>query len=119
MKYLFIVEYKDGSHYHQSPDDCSQMGKNTSSFGDVRQEDVARFSLRGNGHTYTVDLSDGHFEIDGISFRMHEGEASDPKLVYHRRNWLAFGQQGAVQHRIVFRFGWTDAYGQERIMEIE
>lgn len=119
MKYLFTVQYRDGSTYEQSPDDKSQTGKG-SAYGDVRRDEVLRFSLRGNGHVYTVDLSDGHFEVDGTPFRMHEGAVKSPKLTYCRRHLVGFnaGMQ-AVAHQVAFRFGWEAEDGKQVVMEID
>jgi hypothetical protein len=121
MKYLFIAQYKDGSQYDQSLDDCSKLGNNTSSFGDVRKDEVARFHLQGGGHIYTVDLSDGHFEIDGVPFRMHDDEVTDLELVYFRRHWVTFSQDTYKEEsrRTVFFFGWSDASGRKTIMQVE
>ncbi len=107
LKYLFQVEFFDQKpDYKQNPLDASVefppvkdengnlQGK--SCMADI-QEDVDNFNIKEFwlipnfflGHRYMVDLTDGHFEIDGIPFEV-EGERPLPvanlkfKLIYFR-----------------------------------
>ncbi len=111
MKYLFEAEFLDGTKYKQNKLDTSikwpavpnekgiLQGKNCMS--DI-QEDVDKFNIKRFtlieqtlfGRKYTVDLTDGHFEIDGIKIDV-EGERPLPiktnkyKLIY----WIVTTQQ--------------------------
>lgn len=88
LKYLFQATYKDGSHYLQNPEDTSVTRPEhecKSSFTDVRVDDVKVFFISNEEHTYSVNLEDGHFEIDGLPFYQHEDEhLHDFKLIYKR-----------------------------------
>lgn len=139
LKYLFIAEFQDGSVIEQEPADKSLIDpEKRSRFFDVLQQveagnHVVRFSLRGAGHIYTVDLIDGHFEVDGVSFKMIEGVLPEYRIVFFRRHTHSFnvnvdGEQKEVGHDIVYRMGWqctiTDPKDKEeknyqRVMEIE
>lgn len=86
LKYLFEATYKDGSVYKQNKEDLSikfppikdekgeWQGKN--SFTDIKEDienmKLAKFSLVENTKVFpkkfSVDLIDGHFEIDGNPF---------------------------------------------------
>jgi hypothetical protein len=67
LKYLFTAEMADGDVIQQTPEDKAQTQEWGSAFSDVIKREVKRFSLIGEGHTYMVDLTDGHIEIDGNS----------------------------------------------------
>lgn len=94
LDYLFVADFSDGTSYVQGPDDESLFhpkdaeGNGPNAYRDVcdRMEDVVRFHLEGNGHRYTVDLTDGHFEIDGTPFIVERKDLpiSDMRLVYLR-----------------------------------
>ncbi len=91
LRYLFGVRFADGSEFFQTAEDQSAIDAARSAYYDVCQarENGSRvevFQLEGQGHTYLVDLRDGHFEIDGAPFLVElppAGAALD--LVYFRR----------------------------------
>jgi len=128
LKYLFYAEYEDGSGVTQSPDDTSKTDPKRSAFFDVDQEKVSAFYLIGAHHSYSVDLKDGHFEINGTSFRFHE-EGEFPKdaklrLIFFRRHKHDFTSDlEEKSHSIVYRLGWqtNTAYGRniQHVMEID
>lgn len=131
MKYLFKVLYNNGDVYEQNEDDVSVTDPKKSCYFDVKQDQVKAFALCGKGHTYLVDLKDGHFEIDGIPFVMHEENdlLKDFRLIYWRRHTHSFNQRidahsqpEEIAHNIVFRFGWqaTNPKGQniQEVMQI-
>lgn len=64
LDYLFIAELANGSIYKQSPDDKARFTVG-SSFSDIANQPLKKFSLVGKGHIFTIDLLDGHLEIDG------------------------------------------------------
>lgn len=74
LKYLFRAEFSDGSIYDQTQEDQSLTEPLRSAFYDVlqREEDLIKFTLVGEGHEYSVDLRDGHFEVDGVSIDIAE-----------------------------------------------
>ena len=122
MKYLFIVTYKDGTEYRQNQEDVSITDPIRSCYFDIKQDEVARFSLVGNGHVYSVDLIDGHFEVDSVPFRFYELPIENLRLVFWRQHTHQFNLQHQEKgHDIVYRMGWQalDDKGEnvQRIME--
>jgi|SRR3989344_221862 len=122
MKYLFEVEYTDGTFFQQNKEDVSLTDPKRSAFFDVKQEEVKRFTLKGP-NTFCVDLTDGHFEINGISIRLHDEQLSDFRLIYFRRHRHQFNLALEEKlHEITFRFGWQandkDGKNVQRVMEI-
>lgn len=127
LKYLFTAEYNNGATYQQTPEDVSINDPKKSCFYDIDHTKLVKFTLKGEGHTYAVDLRDGHFEIDGVPFYMHE----DPDLVAFR---LIFFRQHThtiqqsrdkdreLSHEIVYRFGWqtetVKGENYQRVMQI-
>ena len=87
-----MAEYKDGSELRQTPEDVSLRDPQRSAFYDVLKDEVLRFSLVGGGFLlkdrFTVDLSDGHFEVNGTPFFMYDSTEplKNMKLVFHRRH---------------------------------
>ena len=73
-----------------------------------------RFRLVGNGHIYEVDLVDGHFDIDGVPFEIHEQNLipKDLRLVYFRETkvqaTLGMNQEIKTTNHFVNRYfiGW-------------
>ena len=126
LKYLFEVVYKDNSIYKQNEEDKPIIKEIGSSFSDVRQEDVKIFTLVGDGHKYSVHLDDGHFEVDGVQFLMHEENdlLKDFRLIFWRRHTHSFNEttKTELSHTIVYRFGWqaNDNKGKnvQQIMQI-
>ena len=107
LKFLFSVEYKDGTVYEQNAEDVSVSDKKRSCFFDVKQDEVKRFSLWGDGNDYTVDLTDGHFEIAGVSFFMHSSPVTNFRLIYFRRHYHDFSTDLKQRaHRVEYHFGW-------------
>lgn len=82
LKYLFEAEFVDGEILLQPEDNKSRVhkmdaeGYQPSAFRDVLDKEkkvrLREFHLVGEGHRYTVNLEDGHFEIDGIPFVAHQ-----------------------------------------------
>ncbi len=146
LKYLFTATYSDGSKLEQTQEDKSQKEPDKRScYFDVEHDRLIQFSLEGDGHKYSVDLRDGHFEVDGRPFFMHqiENREADPmtvpnevelknfRLVYFRKNIRSFnaqvrdGQMGnpyEAGHQTSFLFGWQaqDAKGKnyQQVMKL-
>ena len=150
LKYLFIAEYRDGSLFQQNIQDISSTIPTSSAFSDVRQQELKRFSLRHvqkyvwdkgpneeffedsekcirwGENSFVVDLTDGHFEVNGISFRMHESGSrlENFRLIFFRRHTETLNAQlQSLQHETVYRLGWqaNDSDGQnvQYVMEID
>lgn len=132
MKYLFTAEYKDGTHYIQNPEDISITEPETRScFFDIDHSKLVKFSLKGEGHEYAIDLRDGHFEVDGVPFFMHEDhDLVGFKLIFFRQHTHSFNQKmdsnsqpTEISHEIVYRMGWqtTTVRGEnyQQIMQIK
>ena len=123
LQYLFKATYLDGTVYLQTPEDTSCTDPKRSCFFDLKLDQLKTFQLEGNGHTYLVDLADGHFEVDGVPFRFHEYPLTEIKLVYFRRHTHNFNIAMEEQsHTMCFRFGWqADENGKQvqRIMELD
>lgn len=139
LKYLFIAEYKDGTKFEQNAEDASLVEPLKSAFFDLKAEDTKRFMLVDMHSdpqyrdTYLVDLSDGHFEINGQEFLMHDGAITDYRLIYFRRvqrDYCVGVEQGnfkdngkEVGCRVAYHFGWQgkDEKGNnvQRVMVIK
>ena len=135
MKYLFKAEFTDGTSYTQNHEDIPLAGfGHGSCFSDINERvkdgKVTKFSLIGE-HIWSVDLTDGHFEVDGIPFNVNAEIVpkllTNYRLIYFRRvqqhaNILQ-GETVSTSSEIVgFRFGWQantpDGSNVQQIVEI-
>lgn len=135
LKYLFKATFKDGTIIEQTPDDRSSVEPMTrSAFFDVLEHEkvsqLTRFELFGEGHRYAVCFPDGHFETDGLPFKMHEGplEFAGLRLIYFRNHTRHFaagtGPQagGQIGHELVYRIGWQytmKGHNYQQVMQID
>lgn len=140
LKYLFTATYLDGTVYQQNTEDKSvKEPDKRSCYFDIEQEKLAYFVLKGDGHEYGVDLRDGHFEIDGNPFFMHEGHIKilpngkktivplkDFRLIFFRQHTHHFkvGQSmnKEIDHEVVYRIGWQctiDGQNYQQVMQIK
>lgn len=104
LKYLFKVQYTDGTEYEQNPEDHSVkfppvqdengnfQGKSCMAdvFSDIEEGKVIRlFSLVGEGNTVTVDLITGIFHVNGLPILVESDKLPTlPEafnLVYYRQ----------------------------------
>lgn len=86
LDFLFIAEDYNGTLYQQSPDDRPRFSPSGSSFTDVLKMHVKKFSLVGKGHMLTIDLTDGHAEMDGRMIYPEKAPSKYPlKLIYYRQ----------------------------------
>ena len=103
LKYLFAVRFRDGSEYHQTAEDVSLSDPSRSAFFDVasRLDEVEMFAIENvsdppeERHHFMVDLTDGHFEVDGVPFYVQDPSAELPpeterRLIYFRRRRHTF-----------------------------
>lgn len=65
LDYLYIAETHNGHIIKQTQDDVSPFNPSNNIYREVTKENVRRFSLVGKGHVITIDLTDGHAEVDG------------------------------------------------------
>lgn len=112
LKYLFTVGYRDGDEFHQGADDASLTREGGSAFTDVRLDDVAWFRLQGDGRQIGVDLSDGHFEVDGLQFWVNDDHnhftpETKLRLIYFRRHRHDFTPDRVeLAHDVTYYIGW-------------
>jgi hypothetical protein len=116
MRYLFVCGFEDGSIIEQNAEDVSPVNSSKSCFWDVLQKEATgvkpiAFCLEGQdgedkGKLYYVDLLDGHFEINGVQFWLHEEHVSDLKLIYFRRNTQMITNGVVNSHQVDFVIGW-------------
>ena len=110
LKYIFQVTYKDGSVYQANQEDISVSDPARSCFYDVKIDEVKSFFIFNDEHTYSVNLEDGHFEVDGVPFFMHDlnTNLTGFKLVFFRRHTHDFNAQDGTEmrHEIVYHMGW-------------
>lgn len=130
LKYLFTATYKDGRIYQQNAEDVSVTEpEKRSCFFDIANhiEKLSFFTLKGEGHEYSVDLIDGHFEADGVKKIIHTEEfLKDFRLIYYRQHKHTFevGQksQKETSHTMVYHMGWQCTIGgknYQKIIEIK
>lgn len=93
LNYLFVAEFADGEIIQQTPEDQSLIEPTKSAFYDVLEKSktikLQRFHLANEHNIYTVDLRDGSFEVNGLSFEAHDQylEIEQPlRLIYFREN---------------------------------
>lgn len=113
LKYHFEALFFDGSIITQTPEDISALDPIRSQFYDVvqRMDEVHRFSLTDGKNVYLVDLTDGHFEINGITFNTQDPSnvppASKWRLIFFRRHQHHFrvGTTEEIGHTIEYHIG--------------
>lgn len=94
LDYLFEADFANGTTYYQGGDDESLTqpadaeGNIPSAYRDIqdRMDEVTRFHLVGPAGRYTVDLTDGHFEVNGVPFYVERPDVpiTDIQLQYLR-----------------------------------
>ena len=124
LKYLFEVDYKDKTTFYQNAGDISLTDSTRSAFFDVKPDEVAFFSLRGEGRLYSVDLKTGEFAVNGNWFRMHEEPFKDFRLIFYRRHLHEINREVGEEtgHRVIYLLGWQTTHegkNHQRIMYIE
>lgn len=135
VKYIFQADYKDGMHYTSTQEDVSVTDPKRSCFYDVDHEKLVRFFLFNDEHTYSVNLEDGHFEIDGVPFFVHEDHMQTLpngkkiptplkgfRLVFFRQHQHDFDAKSGkeLDHRISYHMGWQCTVGgsnYQRVMK--
>lgn len=114
LTYLFECHFTDGTFIQQTPEDVSKTDPSKSAFYDVlqRNDEVMIFAIVNDDHTYVVDLRDGHFEIDGIPFTVHDKDELPHdckfRVVYFRRNvhTITQGYVNMTDSSVKYHIGW-------------
>lgn len=130
LKYLFSAYFTDGSCFAQTSEDRSVIDpEKRSAFYDVMQQVeagkvISIFELTDGTNIFSVDLTDGHFEVNGVEFFMHEErDLEDFRIIFFRQHTHHFNQEHEEQaHEIVYRMGWQttkDGKNIQRIMEFK
>ena len=142
LRYLFTAQFNDGTMLEQTQDDVSKTNPKKSAFFDVLNDTrkLERFWLleiyknvdldRITPSKYLVDLTDGHFEINGNSFFLHEQtideskKLSDFRLIYFRRVQQSMNlTSGEASTKTMFMIGWqanyADGKNEKRILFIK
>jgi hypothetical protein len=117
LKYLFTAQYTNGTTYQQNAEDVSHQDPLRSCFYDVDHTQLASFSLTDGQTVYTVSLQDGHFEVNGVAFAMHDPQTplTDRRLIFFRQHTHTFNAGYAeLSHAIEYQMGWqaNDAQGK-------
>ena len=113
LKYLFTAECDDGTSFSRTEEDVSSCRSQPICL--LRrasvQKRVKRFSLTGSGQTWTVDLTDGHFEHNGIPFLAESDPlpiARDLRLIFYRQHRHHFNPKtnAELSHEVTYVIGW-------------
>ena len=120
LKYLFVAYFDDGSIFEQTQDDISLTNPEKSRSYDVLNcgKKVVKFSLTDGQHNWSIDLLDGHFEVDGMVF--HATNTPLPsrflQLVFFRSHQVTqdvtYNKEGEevsrkdTGHKVTYFTGW-------------
>jgi hypothetical protein len=110
LRYLWAVKYADGTHFAQTGDDKSVTAEGKSAWFDVKKDQVQILVLFNDKHRYLVDLTDGHFEVDGVPIWNGQNPApvNVAKLepVFFRQHTHEFTPGKADVHLVRYCIGW-------------
>ena len=115
LEFLFIAETYDGQIIPQTANDISPLDPTKSSFYDVLQHKIKRFSLHGKGMIFTIDLTDGHYEVNGniVHTKRPPGKC-ELRLIYYRQvqQRMSIATDGAEKLMPIVRYfiGWQANY---------
>lgn len=119
LKYLFKVEYVDGTKFKQNKNDVSSIDPKRSAFYDVLSSDkeIKTFEIG----RVKVNLQDGHFEVKGQKLQI--GDTLTPckrKLIFYRQHQHDFnsGEKIETAHRVTYFIGWETKIGRKKYKEI-
>lgn len=126
LKYLFVCQYNDGTEFKQTEEDVSRRDPKRSSFFDIAQEKLARFSLVGDGQVFSVVLSNGRFEVNNTPLWLHDPETTlcNRRLIFFRQHTHTVGADlKEKSHTVRYFFGWQanleDGTKIERVMGVD
>lgn len=136
LKYLWTCQYNDGRTLSQNQEDVSTEDPKRSMFFDVVLDRVIRFWITdqfGNNtleaveppNTYLVDLTDGHFEVNGAKFFYHEitldpsKHITNRRLIYKMRNWIDNNGNTKRMWMLGWQGNYPDGENVQRYLMIE
>ena len=148
LKYLFIVIFLDGKKIIQTKEDVCPTDKKRTAYWDLvlkdqfgfgivdddgllkPRPDIKSFTLVGPEQRFSVDLIDGHFEIDGQRVGTIDGKPMivPPQdavlsLIYFRRRKQHFhignGNGKEMREECEFHFGWKSSTGHIQTLILE
>jgi hypothetical protein len=107
LKYLFKVEYTDGTKFRQPSNDVSSIDPKRSAFYDVLNSDkeVKTFEVG----SIKVDLLDGIFYVNGQKIIVDELlPPCKKKLIFYRQHQHDFlsGSSQELDHRVTYFLGY-------------
>lgn len=116
LKYLYRVMYKNGSIYDQNIEDVSVNDPTRSCYSDIKLDDIHYFTLSNGLDSYTLDLNDGGFSVNGSSkIYLHWEPLSNLKLLHYRRIVLSIAED-AKSYTVNFILGYeAETETQERV----
>lgn len=109
LKYLFIVEYTDGSVFKQTREDVSLTDPKRSAFYDVlnSKKIVRKFSLVKLFDKWTVDLKTGEFSHNGYKIQLEENPTGKRTLEFFRQHQHDMDKAGKeTDHRVTYFLGY-------------
>ena len=124
LKYNFACQFNDGSVFYQNSEDKSILFEGKSAFTDIlelqKEKSIINFWLfeDNTDNTFLVNLVDGHFEINGIPFFIHEQTVdvkkilSNFRLIYFRRvtQSINLTTEKEADPSIIYLLGWQANY---------
>lgn len=117
LKYLFTVEYTDGSVFKQTKDDLSLLDPKRSAFYDVlhSKKDIHKFSIGRLFDKWTVDLKTGIFTHNGYKLQLEENPTGRRTLEFFRQHQHDMSREGQeTDHRITYFIGYK--VGKEKYL---
>ncbi len=113
LNYLFRAHLRDGTTILQGPDDVSMTNPKKSAYFDVqaRISEVDLFTISNGPRSFSVDLNDGSFRMNGVRFQVGDPFAKVPagerELIYFRRRTEHYSQGRAlVGEECEHHIGW-------------
>lgn len=109
LKYLFTVEYTDGTTFKQNKEDLSSIDSTRSAFYDVVNsgKEVKTFTLTRFLEKWSVNLETGDFSHNGSVFQSEENPTLGKReLVFFRQHQHDTVEGVETAHRIIYFIGW-------------
>ena len=115
MIFMWIAHYNDGTELKQFSEGREML------FKDIELDKLKTFEIRKGDQSYTVNLEDGSFDINGQRLMFENfGTQNDFQLIYYVRVKRNIGPHlPPIERQICF--GWKtniDGYSFKRILKI-
>lgn len=119
LKYLFKVEYVDGTKFKQNKQDVSSLDRKRSAFYDVLNsgKDIKTFEVG----KIKVNLQDGHFKVKGQEILVDEElPPCKRKLIFYRQHQHDFSvsSNSELDHRVTYFLGWETTINRKKYKRI-